>query len=304
MPGKPSARRPAGFTDRAGALRDLAERALADAFRPGGPLGAGAAPERLVEAMRHATLGGGKRMRPVLCLATCQALCGEPEPALGAAVAVELLHAYTLVHDDLPCMDDDAVRRGLPTVHAKYGYAEAVLAGDALQAAAFRVLAEAAPPACALELAKAAGPAGVVGGQWVDVTAKPPHDTERILYVHKHKTADLVACACRMGAICAGAAPAAVDLAGRAGDAIGKAFQLVDDLLDASDPRKRDELSILRTDSPEAAKAAAEIQTELAKTALLALRPVPGLPACKARAAGAAADLLRDLAGAQLARTF
>ncbi len=304
MPIPPASRSPTGFTERAGALRDLAERALADAFRPGGPLGAGAAPERLVEAMRHAVLGGGKRMRPVLCLATCQALCGEAAPALGAAVAVELLHAYTLVHDDLPCMDDDAVRRGLPTVHAKYGYAEAVLVGDALQAAAFRVLAEAAPPACALELAKAAGPAGVVGGQWVDVTAKPPHDTERILYVHKHKTADLVACACRMGAVCAGAAPAVVALAGQMGDAVGKAFQIVDDLLDAADPRKRDELSILRTNSPEAAKAAAKIQTELAKRALLALRPEPGLPKRKAQAAESAADLLRDLVDAQLARTF
>ena len=296
--------RPDDFTNCAAPLRELAERALADAFRPGGPLGVGTAPERLVEAMRHAVLGGGKRMRPVLCLATCQALCGEAEPALGAAVAVELLHSYTLVHDDLPCMDDDAVRRGLPTVHAKFGYAEAVLAGDALQAAAFRVLAEKAPPPCVAELAKAAGPAGVVGGQWVDVTAKPPHDTDRLLYVHEHKTADLVACACRMGAICAGASSAATELAGDFGDAVGKAFQMVDDLLDASDPRKKDELSMLRLCSPEGVKTAAKIYTERAVLALSALFPNPGLPRKKLAKAETAAETLCALARAQLARTF
>lgn len=296
--------RPNGFTDCAGALRDLAERALADVFRPGGPLDADTAPERLVEAMRHAVLGGGKRMRPVLCLATCQALCGEAEPALGAAVAVELLHSYTLVHDDLPCMDDDAVRRGLPTVHAKFGYAEAVLAGDALQAAAFRVLAEKAPPPCVAELARAAGPAGVVGGQWVDVTAKPPHDPDRILYVHTHKTADLVSCACRLGALCAGADSASFEAAGVFGKTLGLAFQIVDDLLDASDPRKKDELSVLRNATPEEARLVAKSYADLAKSALSSLSSAASVPKGTSNSAEAARRILSDLVDAQLARTF
>ena len=125
------------FVTQAGPLRGLVEDELAKLFTPEGLLTDAEVPPGLAEPMRYALLGGGKRLRPVLCLAACQAVCGDPAPALPAALAIEVLHNYTLVHDDLPCMDDDAMRRGRPTVHAKYGYAQAVLVGDALQAAAF-----------------------------------------------------------------------------------------------------------------------------------------------------------------------
>ena len=127
------------FVSQAGPLRELVESELAKLFTPEGLLTDADVPPGLAEPMRYALLGGGKRLRPVLCLAACQAVCGDPAPALPAALAIEVLHNYTLVHDDLPCMDDDQLRRGRPTVHAKYGYAQAVLVGDALQAAAFQL---------------------------------------------------------------------------------------------------------------------------------------------------------------------
>ena len=127
------------FVTQAGPLRELVERELAKLFTPEGFLTDANVPPGLAEPMRYALLGGGKRLRPVLCLAACQAVCGDPAPALPAALAIEVLHNYTLVHDDLPCMDDDTLRRGRPTVHAKYGYGQAVLVGDALQAAAFQL---------------------------------------------------------------------------------------------------------------------------------------------------------------------
>ena len=172
-------------------------------------------PERLLEAIRYSLLSGGKRIRPVLCLAAAEAVRGKAEDAVPAALAIEILHTYTLVHDDLPCMDDDALRRGMPTVHVKFGEAEAVLAGDALQALAFQALAGLSIPAerafAALKvMSEAAGPCGVVGGQWVDVTAKPPHTPERIAYVHLHKTADLIACAVRLGGIAGGGSEAEI----------------------------------------------------------------------------------------------
>ena len=123
------------FVTQAGPLRGLVEDELAKLFTPEGLLTDADVPPGLAEPMRYALLGGGKRLRPVLCLASCQAVCGDPAPALPAALAIEVLHNYTLVHDDLPCMDDDTLRRGRPTVHAKYGYGQAVLVGDALQAA-------------------------------------------------------------------------------------------------------------------------------------------------------------------------
>ena len=127
------------FVTQAGPLRGLVEDELAKLFTPEGLLTDAEVPPGLAEPMRYALLGGGKRLRPVLCLAACQAVCGDPAPALPAALAIEVLHNYTLVHDDLPCMDDDTLRRGRPTVHAKYGYGQAVLVGDALQAAAFQL---------------------------------------------------------------------------------------------------------------------------------------------------------------------
>ena len=299
----------ADFVTQAGPLRELVEGELAKLFTPEGLLTDAEVPPGLAEPMRYALLGGGKRLRPVLCLAACQAVCGDPAPALPAALAIEVLHNYTLVHDDLPCMDDDAMRRGRPTVHAKYGYAQAVLVGDALQAAAFE-LALLAPSGCARILARAAGPAGVVGGQWVDVTSAPPHDAARVSYVHAHKTGDLIACACEMGAVAGGAASAEGfggnsprSLARDYGRALGLAFQIIDDLLDAEDPAKSSELSILRVATPEEARAQARAATEKALSSLAGLAGSPdgGAPS---RPQAAALALLRSLAEDQLSRTL
>ena len=272
-------------------LREFAESELAKLFAPGGPVPDDGIPPSLAEPLRYAILGGGKRLRPVLCLATCEALCGRAEPALPAALAVEVLHNYTLVHDDLKCMDDDALRRGRPSVHAKYGEAQAVLVGDALQAAAFR-LALMAPPGCAEALALAAGPSGVVGGQWIDVTSAPPHDAARVRYVHERKTAALIVCACETGAISAGAPERGVAAARRYGAAFGLAFQIVDDLLDAEDPAKAGELSILRVASRDEARAAARAATTEAVAALDGFEP------------SVARDILRSLAEGQLRRSL
>ena len=341
------------FVTQAGPLRGLVEDELAKLFTPEGLLTDAEVPPGLAEPMRYALLGGGKRLRPVLCLAACQAVCGDPAPALPAALAIEVLHNYTLVHDDLPCMDDDTLRRGRPTVHAKYGYGQAVLVGDALQAAAFQLVltppkshaesaenAESGSPAggaaerseaegvirhsafgiqhsLCMALARAAGPAGVVGGQWVDVTSSPPHDEARVSYVHAHKTGDLIACACEMGAIAAGASPeegsggsSPRSSAREYGRALGLAFQIVDDLLDAEDPAKADELSILRVCTPEEARARARAATERALRALDALAAVSagraGSPDGRApsRPQIAALALLRSLAEDQLSRTL
>ena len=299
----------ADFVTQAGPLRELVEGELAKLFTPEGLLTDADVPPGLAEPMRYALLGGGKRLRPVLCLAACQAVCGDPAPALPAALAIEVLHNYTLVHDDLPCMDDDAMRRGRPTVHAKYGYAQAVLVGDALQAAAFE-LALLAPSGCARILAAAAGPAGVVGGQWVDVTSAPPHDAARVSYVHAHKTGDLIACACEMGAVAAGAASeegfggnSPRSLARDYGRALGLAFQIVDDLLDAEDPAKSSELSILRVATSEEARAQARAATEKALSSLAALAGSPDGRA-PSRPQSAALALLRSLAEDQLSRTL
>ena len=342
------------FVAQAGPLRELVESELAKLFTPKGLLTDADVPPGLAEPMRYALLGGGKRLRPVLCLAACQAVCGDPAPALPAALAIEVLHNYTLVHDDLPCMDDDQLRRGRPTVHAKYGYAQAVLVGDALQAAAFQLaLTEhgfpeapehglppsarggmrsaggstpcGAAPEAALAiahlLARAAGPAGVVGGQWVDVTSSPPHDEARVSYVHAHKTGDLIACACEMGALagCAAIAeglgkdsPRSLVAAARDyGRSLGLAFQIIDDLLDGDDPAKASELSILRICTPDEARVRARAATEkaLAALAVLADGPArqnhlaePGSPDGKAPSCPIA--LLRSLAEDQLSRTL
>ncbi|MBQ9726648.1 MAG: polyprenyl synthetase family protein [Kiritimatiellae bacterium] len=309
------------FVTQAGPLRELVETELAKLFTPAGLLADADVPPGLAEPMRYALLGGGKRLRPVLCLAACQAVCGDPAPALPAALAIEVLHNYTLVHDDLPCMDADALRRGRPTVHAKYGYAQAVLVGDALQAAAFQLALapqSRAEAAVARALARAAGPAGVVGGQWVDVTAAPPHDDARVAYVHAHKTGDLIACACEMGALAATAAgggsgeSSPVRCLRSYGRALGLAFQIVDDLLDAGDPAKAGELSILRVCAPAEARERARAATRKALAALDSLAALSGVGAppespggrTPTRPAAAALALLRALAEDQLSRTL
>lgn len=196
---------------------------------------------RLHEAMRYSVLGGGKRIRPALCLASCEAVGAPASAAAPAGAALELVHAYSLVHDDLPCMDDDDLRRGRPTNHRVFGEALAVLAGDGLLTLAFEVLAEAAEPpqeSRRLEmirlLAHGAGLRGMVGGQALDVESEGLEeiDLPTLQFIHTRKTGALVGAACRMGAICGGGNEAQVASLGKFGEKVGLAFQIVDDLLD------------------------------------------------------------------------
>lgn len=202
----------------------------------------GSEPAELVRAMRYAVLGGGKRLRPLLVYAAGAAL-GAPLDALDApACAVELIHAYSLVHDDLPSMDDDALRRGRPTCHIAFGEATAILAGDALQALAFEVLASQSPPIIGhgprLEmlrvLATACGAHGMAGGQAMDLAAVGRRlDLPALERMHAHKTGALICASVRLGALSAGCAEAAMlDALERYGHAIGLAFQVRDDILD------------------------------------------------------------------------
>ena len=193
-------------------------------------------PMDLHEAMRYATLGGGKRLRACLVYATGEALGAAPEALDPPAAAVELIHAYSLVHDDLPCMDDDDMRRGRPSCHKAFGEATALLAGDALQTQAFAVLAAAetlSPQArirMVAELARASGSLGMAGGQALDLKAGPVATIEVLEERHSRKTGALMHAAVRLGALAATPEiPPALDDYGRA---LGLAFQIADDLLD------------------------------------------------------------------------
>lgn len=210
-------------------MLDIAEAAVAAALAR-----LDARPANLVQAVRYAVGApgeGGKRIRPQLCLASCVAACGAVEDATHPAAAIELLHNYTLVHDDLPAMDDDAERRGRPSVWAKFGQADAILAGDALQALAFSEAAMTPRGAGEVVAALAEAAYGVVAGQVEDVAATA--DTQ---YIYRHKTADLFIAAARMGAIAAGAGCETVDRLGDYALAIGLAFQHRDDMLDGDSP--------------------------------------------------------------------
>ncbi len=206
------------------------------------------APAGLGLAMRYGVLDGGKRVRPLLVIAAAQAgrapgadAAAVDEAALRAAVAVELIHAYSLIHDDMPCMDDDVLRRGKPTVHVQYGEAQAMLAGDAMQALAFEVLTpdEGVAPAlqarlCSL-LARAAGHAGMAGGQAIDLASVGRPLGEHVLRdMHQRKTGALLRASVLMGAACAGVAGTARDALADYGHAVGLAFQVTDDILDAT----------------------------------------------------------------------
>lgn len=201
------------------------------------------APAGLGQAMRYGVLDGGKRLRPLLVLAACEATGGLREAALRAACAVELIHAYSLVHDDMPCMDNDILRRGKPTVHVEYGEAQAMLAGDAMQALAFEVLTpeRGVPEAlqarlCAL-LARAAGHAGMAGGQAIDLASiGKPLDERALRDMHRRKTGALLQASVLMGAACGRPDAAAWAALADYGAAIGLAFQVVDDILDVTAP--------------------------------------------------------------------
>lgn len=202
-------------------------RVLAESLEAG-------APELLVRATEHALMGPGKRLRPALVRLFCESHGGGADLALPAAAAVELLHTYSLVHDDLPCMDDDDLRRGRPTVHVEFGEDLGVLVGDALQCAAFESCGRAPEPAASVQcLARAAGAAGMVGGQVIDLRAgERPEGIEGLWHVHALKTAALFAASCELGAIAAGASSEDRARSADYGRALGACFQIVDDVLD------------------------------------------------------------------------
>lgn len=199
----------------------------------------------LVRAMHYSVLGGGKRLRPILALLACQAVSGNVEPALPAGCAVEMIHAYSLIHDDLPCMDDDDLRRGRPTTHKVFGEAMAVLAGDALQTLAFAILTDPKNGyrneqslAMARELARAAGYRGMVGGQAKDI-GKTAHDLDTLARLHREKTGAIFKAAVTLGAIAAGASDRERKALAGYAEAFGLAFQIMDDVLDVvGDPAK------------------------------------------------------------------
>jgi farnesyl diphosphate synthase len=200
-------------------------------------------PADLGEAMRYALLDGGKRLRPLLVLATTEAVGGDMAAALRAACAIELIHAYSLVHDDMPCMDNDVLRRGKPTVHVQFGEAQALLAGDALQTLAFELLtplggsvSPAVQAACVGLLARASGYQGMAGGQAIDLASVGHRLTEaQLRQMHRLKTGALLLCSVQMGAACGTAVSASAYAAlQQFGEAMGLAFQVVDDILDVT----------------------------------------------------------------------
>ena len=199
-------------------------------------------PTRLHEAMRYSVFAGGKRIRPILMLAACEAVGGEIKSVLPAACAIEMVHTYSLIHDDLPAMDDDDFRRGSPTNHKVYGDATAVLAGDGLLTEAFILLSDQnvwadIPPEQCCEviniMAKNSGSRGMVGGQVVDMEAeKNPVDLPTLEYIHTHKTGALILAAIEIGALLGGATSQQRRALCRYGEAAGLAFQVADDILD------------------------------------------------------------------------
>lgn len=211
------------------------ERALSHWIAPDTPAGLG-------QAMRYAVLDGGKRLRPLLVLAASDAVAGNAQAALRAACAVELIHAYSLVHDDMPCMDNDVLRRGKPTVHVQFGQAQALLAGDALQALAFELLvpehSDIAPAIQAHQcrlLATAAGALGMAGGQAIDLASVGlALDEGQLRHMHNLKTGALLQASVTMGAACGTADSKAQTQLAQFGAALGLAFQVVDDILDVT----------------------------------------------------------------------
>lgn len=204
-----------------------------------------AAPARLRESVEYSLMAGGKRLRPALVLETASACAGKgaaarPNPsALAAAAAIELVHTFSLVHDDLPAMDNDDLRRGKPTNHKVFGEAMAILAGDAMVTMAFELIAKDAEPLLAgrliAELATATGPEGMIGGQVLDMEGENKSlSLDQLQHLHRMKTGALLVAACRLGAISAGATDSTVNFVAEYGRHLGLAFQIVDDLLDVT----------------------------------------------------------------------
>lgn len=200
-----------------------------------------AKPQTLHRAMRYSLFAGGKRLRPALCLAAAEACGGEWADALPLACAVECIHTYSLIHDDLPAMDNDDFRRGKPTNHKVYGEGVAILAGDALLTQAFEILVQGRPGRrygardLALELARAAGSRQLVGGQVADLEAEgQPVNAAQLRYIHERKTSALLACAVRLGGMSANCPPALLAALTDFGHHVGLAFQVIDDILDVT----------------------------------------------------------------------
>ncbi len=215
------------------ARRRLIDQALRAAVRP-------RRADRLNEAMRYGLLDGGKRLRPILTLAACESVGGDSTNALPFACAIEMIHAYSLMHDDLPAMDDDDMRRGRPSTHVVYGEALAILAGDALLTDAFALLAQRStvPAKTNLtlihEIARASGSAGMVSGQARDMGGEDAHTNVRKLETtHRRKTGALLRCAARAGALAGRGSAKQIDAITAFSEDLGLAFQIVDDLLDA-----------------------------------------------------------------------
>jgi geranylgeranyl diphosphate synthase type II len=221
------------FARLAAPLRDQIEAALADYASYDDDT-----PPHLAAAIRHSLLAPGKRLRPLLVLMACQACGSDWRAALPAACAVEMVHTYSLIHDDLPAMDDDDLRRGRPSCHAAFGEVTAILAGDALLAQAFEVLATGIQPPelavrCCSELAQAAGPSKLVGGQEDDLKSQfTDLGYEQLERIHRRKTGAMIRAALRLGGIVAAATAAQLDALDAYGQRLGLAFQITDDLLD------------------------------------------------------------------------
>lgn len=195
-------------------------------------------PSRLIEAMRYSALAPGKRIRPYLVVRCCELCGGDRAAAWPAAAAIECVHAFSLIHDDLPAIDNDDLRRGRPTCHRQFDEATAILAGDALLARAFEIAATANASwanRLVLELACGTGRQGMIGGELADVVAEAePASLERTRFIHERKTGSLMAAACRMGALSGGGDASSMARLGRFGLQLGLAFQIADDVLDAT----------------------------------------------------------------------
>jgi geranylgeranyl diphosphate synthase, type II len=197
-------------------------------------------PANLLDAVRYAVLGGGKRLRPVVTILACEAAGGRPSDALPAAAALELIHCFSLVHDDLPAMDDDNLRRGRPTLHVHAGEAMAILAGDAMMSLAFEIIATSPMPearANVLSAELARSTTAMIAGQVYDTLGgfvPDLSDEQKLLLIHRNKTGALIRAGCRMGAICGDASAAALNLLTRYGEHVGLMFQIVDDVLDVT----------------------------------------------------------------------
>lgn len=244
-------------------------------------------PLKLLEAMRYSLEAGGKRLRPALVLWSCELCEGDAAAAMPAALAIECVHTFSLIHDDLPALDDDDFRRGRPSSHRQFGEATAILAGDALLALSFEIIASDIPvPATAVdmirELASATGWRGMIGGEAADIDGESrPPEAELVARIHAAKTARLIEAACRLGGLAAGAGERELEALGAYGHDLGLAFQAADDLLDATGtaealgkPVRRDVESGKQT-YPRAVglEAGRRIADSAAERAVLALSP-------------------------------